>query len=235
MDAWIDFYDSAHSIYVNARHREVHYRRIAEDLAPYVRAGATVVDYGCGEALHAEIIAAKAARLILVEAAPGLRTRLAARLRHERSIEVRAPEGLGGLPDHSVDVVVMHSVAQYLTGDELDAALAVFRRLLRADGLLVLGDVIRPGTSALADAAALLRFAAREGFLLAAVVGLGRTVLSPYRRLRSALGLTRYAEVALLEKLAAAGFSGRRAGRNIGHNARRMTFLALPAGSAALN
>jgi hypothetical protein len=35
----------------------------------------------------------------------------------------------------------------------------------------------------------------------------------------------------MLAKLAAAGFIARRAGRNIGHNQARMSFLARPAGS----
>ena len=37
MSDWIDFYDFKHSvIYVNARHRDVHYRTIAEDIRAYV-------------------------------------------------------------------------------------------------------------------------------------------------------------------------------------------------------
>jgi hypothetical protein len=51
-------------------------------------------------------------------------------------------------------------------------------------------------------------------------------MLSDYWRLRSSLGLTRYAELAMIEKLTAAGFSVRRAESNIGHNQARMTFLA---------
>src|SRR5262249_39892035 len=174
MREWIDFYDSAHSIYVNARHRDVHFRRLASDLAAYVRPGAVVLDYGCGEALHADIVAAKAERLILAEPAPGVRARLAARWAGERNIEVCAPERVARLDDHSVDVVIMHSVAQYLTGEELDTALASFRRLLKPDGLLVLGDVISPDTSAASDALALLRFGAHEGFFFAALVVLAR-------------------------------------------------------------
>jgi hypothetical protein len=54
MGDWIAFWDSEHSIYVNARHRDVHYRRIAQDICAYVPAGAAVLDYGCGEALHAD-------------------------------------------------------------------------------------------------------------------------------------------------------------------------------------
>jgi SAM-dependent methyltransferase len=232
MDDWIDFYDSAHTIYVNARHRDLHFLRIARDLARHVPPGATVLDYGCGEALHADIIAAQAARLILVEPAPGVRARLAERWRGAGKISVQGPEETAALPDRSIDLVIMHSVAQYLTADEFDAALALFRRLLRPGGLLLLGDVIRPQTSALTDALALLRFGARSGFFFAALIGLVRTVLSPYWRLRSALGLTRYDEREMVAKLAAAGFSATRAPANIGHNPARMTFLARPENSA---
>ena len=235
MRAWIDFYDSAHSIYVNARHRDIHFLRLASDLAAYVRPGAVVLDYGCGEALHADIVAAEAERLILVEPAPGVRARLTARWTNAPKIEVCGPERIAHIDDHSVDLIIMHSVAQYLTGPELDAVLALFRRLLRPVGMLVLGDVIDPKTSAASDAVALLRFGARDGFFFAAVAGLARTVLSSYRRLRSSLGLTRYGEKAMIDKLEAAGFTARRAGENIGHSRARMTFLALPAGSAALN
>jgi SAM-dependent methyltransferase len=235
MDGWINFYDSAHSIYVNARHRDIHYRRLAEDFSQYVRPGAAVLDYGCGEALHADIVAEKAGRLILIEPAPGVRARLSARFGQNAKIEASEPERLAALPDHSIDLVIMHSVAQYLTPKELDATLARLRRLLRSDGLFVLGDVIPSRTSALHDVTALLRFGARDGFFFAAIGGLARTTLSSYRQLRSSLGFTRYDETALIEKLAAAGFTARRAGHNIGHNPSRMTFLALPAGSAAWN
>jgi SAM-dependent methyltransferase len=235
MRDWIDFYDSAHPIYVNAHHRDVHFRRLADDLAAYVRLGAVVLDYGCGEALHADIVAAQAERLILVEPAPGVRARLATRWADEANIEVCAPERVARIADHSVDLVIMHSVAQYLTGEELDTVLALFRRLLKPDGLLVVGDVIDPKTSAASDALALLRFGARDGFFFAALIGLCRTVLSSYWRLRSSLGLTRYDEPAMITKLGSAGFTARRAGENIGHSRARMTFLALPAGSAAWN
>ena len=107
---------------------------------------------------------------------------------------MRAPEEIAALPPGSLDVVVLHSVAQYLSPKELDELLVLFRRLLGADGVFILGDIIPPHVSALGDAAALLHFAARNGFLGAALVGLGRTFVSDYWRLRSNLGLTRYGE-----------------------------------------
>jgi SAM-dependent methyltransferase len=139
---------------------------------------------------------------------------------------VRSPQEVAALPAASFDVIVMHSVAQYLTAAELDALIVLFRRLLRSGGDFILGDIIAPRVSAATDALALLRFAARNGFLGAAALGLVRTLASDYWRLRSRLGLTRYSEEAMLEKLAAAGFCARRAEANVGHNPARMTFIA---------
>jgi SAM-dependent methyltransferase len=231
MGDWIAFWDSKHSIYVNARHRDVHYRTIAEHIRAYLPPHATVLDYGCGEALSADIVAAAARRLILCDAAPTVRAGLAARFADRPAIEVCSPEEVDKLPAGSLDVVVMHSVAQYLTPDELGARLALFRRLLRNDGLLILGDIIPPDVSAATDAMALLRFAGANGFFVAAVFGLVRTVaLIDYMRLRSNLGLTRYGEADVVARLAAAGFSAQRAPENIGHNPARVTFLARPKG-----
>lgn len=229
MGDWIAFWDSKHSIYVNARHRDVHYRTIAEDIRAHLPSGAAVLDYGCGEALSAGIVAAGLRRLILCEAAPKVRAALAARYSGHAVIDVQAPEEVVALPAASLDVVVMHSVAQYLAPGELDALLTLFRRLLRQDGLFILGDIIPLDVSAATDAIALLRFAGENGFFIAALLGLARTVaLTDYWRLRSNLGLTRYSESDILAKLAAVGFSAQRAAENIGHNPARMTFLGRP-------
>ena len=133
MGDWIAFWDSEHSIYVNARHRDVHYRRIAQDIRAHLPAGAAVLDYGCGEALHADIVAETAGRLILCEAAPMVRAALGRRFGENPKIEVRAPEEIAALPSGSIDVVVLHSVAQYLSPKELDELLVLFRRLLGAE------------------------------------------------------------------------------------------------------
>ena len=104
----------------------------------------------------------------------------------------------------------------------------MFHKLLQPDGILIVSDVIPPHVAALTDAMALLRLGAANGFLLPAIAGLVRTRLSGYWRLRTELGLTRYGENAMIEKLAAAGFAAERAPRNIGHNQARMAFRAQP-------
>jgi SAM-dependent methyltransferase len=229
MRDWIAFWDSEHSLYVNARHRDVHYRTIAQDIAAYIpSSSAVMLDYGCGQALHADYIADAVRKLILVEAAPQARKRLADRFQHHRAIEVLSPEQLRSLADRSLDVIVMNSVAQYLKSPELSALFVLFRRLLSPGGLLVVGDVVPPHTSLLTDTIALLNFAIANGFFLAALRGLIRTALSDYRQLRSRLGLSRYSVAEMVQKLDQAGFLAARAETNIGHNQTRMTFVARP-------
>ena len=229
MTEWIAFWDSEHSLYVSARHRDVHYRTIADDIAAYIpSSSAVVLDYGCGEALHADRIAAMARKLILVEAAPQMRARLTQRFRDHPTIEVLSPEEMRVLPDRSLDLVIMNSVSQYVATSELSGLFMLVRRLLRPAGLLVIGDVVPPHTSLLTDTIALLNFAAANGFLLAALRGLVRTALSDYRQLRSRVGLSRYSEPAMIQKLERAGFLAARAETNIGHNQSRMTFVARP-------
>src|SRR5262249_47002099 len=112
MGDWIAFWDSEHSIYVNARHRDVHYRTIAQDIRTQVPPGAAVLDYGCGEALHADLVAASARALILCEAAPKVRAGLAARFAGHAKIRACSPDEVAALPARSLDVPVAHSVVQ---------------------------------------------------------------------------------------------------------------------------
>ena len=226
---WLTFWDSPHSIYVNARHRDIHYRLIAEQIAALVPSPqARVLDYGSGEALYADLVAAASAELLLCEGAPGVRSGLAARFAGNPKIRALAPDDVKGLPDRSLDLIVLHSVAQYLTPETMAELLALFHRLLGADGKLVVSDVIPPHIAAATDAVALLRFGVGNGFFTAAITGLVRTLFSDYWRLRTNYGLTRYSEAAMMQKLAAAGFAARRAAKNIGHNQARMEFIARP-------
>jgi len=142
---------------------------------------------------------------------------------------VLAPDAAAALPGDSFDLIVMHSVAQYLSGGELDRLLATFRMLIKPDGLLVLGDVVPPRLAAAAAAWSLLKCGAANGFFWAAVGGLVRIFVSDYLRLKKTVGLSHYEAAAMLGKLKAAGFAAIRAPRNIGHNQWRMTFLAKPA------
>jgi ubiquinone/menaquinone biosynthesis C-methylase UbiE len=227
MDDWIDYYDSTHTIYASKRHRDLHFQVIARDIVGYISSpDAVVLDYSCGEALSAARVAEACGKLVLAEPAPGVRGRLIARFAPNTKIRVRSLDDLRHMEEKSVDLVVMNSVAQYMTSDELDAAFAVIRRLLKPGGRLVLGDILRPEVGMSRDVFALLKFAATHGFFKDACYGLASTALSDYRQLRTRIGLQRYSEADMVAKLAAAGFTASRAHQNIGHNPWRMTFVA---------
>jgi ubiquinone/menaquinone biosynthesis C-methylase UbiE len=227
MDDWIDYYDSTHTIYASKLHRDLHFQVIARDITGYISSpDAVVLDYACGEALYAGRVAEACGKLYLAEPAPGVRGRLIARFAPNTKIRVRSLDDIRKMAENSVDLVVMNSVAQYMTPAELDAAFAVVRRLLNLGGRLVLGDIMRPEVGMPRDVLALLRFALTHGFLKDALIGLLSTALSDYRQLRSRVGLQRYSEAEMIAKLAAAGFTASRAHFNIGHNPWRMTFVA---------
>jgi len=226
MDEWIDYYDSTHTIYASKLHRDLHFKIIARDIIGYISSpDAVVLDYACGEALFAGQVADACAKLYLAEPAPGVRGRLVARFAPNTKIRVRSLDDVRKMTERSVDLVVMNSVAQYMTPEELDSAFAVIRRLLKPSGRLVVGDILRPEVGMARDVMALLRFAASHGFLRDALRGLLSTLLSDYRQLRTRIGLQRYSEDEMIKMLAAAGFTATRAPVNIGHNPWRMTFV----------
>jgi SAM-dependent methyltransferase len=224
---WTSFWDQPHSIYVNARHFDVHYRDIAHGIIGLLPGpNARVLDYGCGEAIHADLVAAAAAELILCEAAPSVRGKLSARFAGNSRIRVLSPEQVAGLPDGSLDLIVANSLVQYIAPADLDPLLATWRRLVAPAGALVVADVIPPADGVVTDTIALLRYAARNGFLLAAIGGILRTMLSGYRKLRARLGIACYGEAEFMAKLAASGFAAERLPFNLEHNPARMTFRA---------
>lgn len=225
--SWRDFWNGEHSIYVNARHKALHYDAIARDIAALIPPGSgAVLDHGCGAALSAATVARNCQTLYLYDAAPNVQEKL--RLAHSSQVKiiVLSSPALNTLADESLDAIVVNSLLQYLPRDEFERLLDFWHGKLKPSGRLILADVIAPDVSPLTDARALLAFAWRGGFLFAALAGLVKTFFSDYRKLRNELGLSHYAAEDMMTLLAAHGFSGQRAPANIGHNAARMTFIA---------
>jgi ubiquinone/menaquinone biosynthesis C-methylase UbiE len=227
MATWIDYWNSDHPIYVNDRHKTLHASGIARDFARHIKSKeAVVLDYACGEALYAEEVSRLCKRLVCSDAAPSIQEKLAERVAILGSIEVQSAEQTEALTDASFDLIIVNSLLQYLTLDQLSPLLSLWRRLLKSEGRLVIADVIPPNVSPVKDATALLSFGFQGGFAGAAVRGLVKTALSDYRKLRGELGFTMHNEYDFLAMLSRHGFSAERARPNFGHNQARMTFVA---------
>lgn len=228
MKSWIEYWNTDHPIYVNDRHLTLHYRGIAQGIADLVPdEDAHVLDFGCGEALSADLIARKCRRLLLVDSAPSIREKLKARFGGNRAIHVLSPEEAKALAAGSLDLVVIHSVAQYLAKPDFAALVADFSGKLKPGGSLIVGDILPNDLSAMTDALALLHFGFEGGFLVPAFLGLVKTALSDYRKIRAELGLTHYEETEMLALLEKAGLTARRLEKNLGHNQARMAFGAV--------
>jgi ubiquinone/menaquinone biosynthesis C-methylase UbiE len=229
LSGWRAFFDGEHSIYVSERHKLLHARNISRGLIAHLPLkGAAMLDFGCGEALHADALALQCGRLWLCDTSPSLREQLATRFASSPHVTPIAPETLAlGIADDSLDMVATVSVLQYMSRDELRAALHLWRDKLKPGGKLVIADVIPPDVGMAQDTLALLRFGFQGGFLVAALAGLIRTALSDYRKIREKLGLTMYVQGEIEAIIMDADFADvMRADENIGHNQARMTFTA---------
>lgn len=227
---WARFFGRDHTIYVSPRHLEAHFERIGADIQALLadRDAPRVLDYGCGDALAAPALAAAGVHLTLFDAVPAVAARLKSRFGDGVNPRILDDAAFQALPRESVDVVLMNSVAQYLSRDALGRLLDRFRGLLAPGGEIILGDIVPPQAGMRADVGALLTSAARHGFLGAAITGLVRTAFSDYRRLRRELGLTTYDEAEIIALCEDHGLLAVRAPRNIGFNQHRMTLRARP-------
>jgi SAM-dependent methyltransferase len=228
MKSWLDFWNAPNAIYASDRHRRAHSAKVLAGVSGFVPAGggAVVLDWGCGDAVAAGELAQSCARLLLFEPAETTRRRLLAKYSSHAMIEVLDEAKLEMAAPRSVDLIIVNSVVQYLSPQQLAAALALFRRLIKDDGRLLLGDIIAPDTPLLRHVVTFLRFAAQNGFFLAGLASLARNSTSPYFQLRRSAGYACYRPDEMLRVLSDNGFVGERLPFNIAVSQLRCSFLA---------
>jgi len=226
VSCWIDFWDRPNAIYVNQRNLDAHFECLIRDLQPFVPAGGkkVVLDFGCGDALAAERLAEGCSTLYLYDAAPAIRARLRKRRVHNRHIVVLDDGDLRQLEAGSIDLILVVSVIQYMTRDELASLMRFWHRLLKPSGELIVADVIEPGTPIYRDVGSQLAFAWSHGFLLPALAGFARMFFSDYRELRRKAGFAMYRDDEMLGLLRNAGFDGAGLPKNIGPGRHRRAY-----------
>lgn len=228
MKSWLDFWNAPNAIFASHRHQLAHSAKVLAGVSRLVPAGgnAVVLDWGCGDAVAANELAQSCRALLLFEPAETTRRRLLANYAGRPKIDVLDEATLAAVAPASVDLIVVNSVVQYLSRQQFVDALRLFRRLLKSDGKLLLGDIIEPDTPMLGHVTTFLRFAWQNGFFLAGVVSLARNVTSPYCQLRRSAGYACYRETEMLTLLGENGFVGERLPSNIAVSQLRRSYLA---------
>lgn len=228
MKSWLDFWNAPNAIYVSRRHREAHYAKVLSGIRRFMPAGgaAVVLDWGCGDALAAGDLAQTCRTLLLYDRADSTRSRLLSNYAGSPKIRVLDDAELGAVAPASVDLIIVNSVVQYLDRRQFGNSLRLFHRLLKSDGKLLLGDIIAPDTPLAGHVTTFLRFAWRNGFFVAAIIGLARNFVSPYRKLRRDAGYACYTPTQMLGLLDDNGFVGERLTSNIAVSQLRSSYLA---------
>jgi SAM-dependent methyltransferase len=228
MKSWLDFWNAPNAIYVSRRHQEAHYTRVLSGIGRFLPAGgaAVVLDWGCGDALAADDLAQTCRTLLLYDRADSTRRRLLSHYAGSPKIRILDDAELDAVAPASVDLIVVNSVVQYLGPSQFTDALKLFHRLLKSNGKLLLGDIIAPDTPLVGHVSTFLRFAWQNGFLIAAIIGLARNFVSPYRQLRRDAGYACYTESEMLGVLDKNGFVGERLTSNIAVSQLRSSYLA---------
>lgn len=178
-----------------------------------------ILDFGCGYGAIAEALAEQASVVCLWDAAESMRRTAVERLADRpnvRGVDLER-ENPG-----QFDLILVNSVVQYMTPDELRGWLRRWRTMLAPDGCVVLSDLIPPRHSTLADLRSLLFFSLRRGYLLEAV----RNVLRERKRYGAtaqAVPLLHVAQHELQRDAEAAGLTVQFLPENLTHFRGRIT------------
>lgn len=181
-------------------------RRVRESLRP--QATTRVLDFGCGFGHTARELSPFVGSVAVWDGSSRVRQQAAMRLRDLANIEyldLRDP----GQPTvtSAYDVILVHSVVQYMSEAEFKQWLARWLRMLKPGGRLVLSDLIGPDASGLkGEVATYLKFAARNGFFWNALMA-GLREVGSYAKARESRPLLTMAPPTLTQWAADAGWA----------------------------
>lgn len=228
---WRDFWNSQNSVYVSPRYKQAHFAKVISDLLQLLpsRRPLTLLDWGCGEALGAPQLVESDIDVLLFDPVPLPLEQVRQKFLQEKRIKVLTEGALTLLEEGSVDVVFINSVLQYMSQEEFQATLPMFKKLLAKNGVLLIGDIVPANALITDDVLSLLKIGVRYNFLFDVLAGLLRTFFSDYSSVRRKNGFTTYTEEGIIQMFARAGFCAERLRPNIGLTPHRMLIRALHA------
>ena len=185
---------------------------------------AVVLDWGCGDALAADDLAQSCRTLLLYDRADSTRRRLLANFAGRPKFASSTMRSLTRLrPLRSTDRRQLGR--EYLDRRQFSYALRLFHRLFTSHASLARRHH-RAGYAACRPRHDFPAFRLENGFFVAAIIGLARNFVSPYRKLRRDAGYACYTQMQMLGLLGDNGFAGERLKSNIAVSQLRFSYLA---------
>jgi cyclopropane fatty-acyl-phospholipid synthase-like methyltransferase len=221
---WSDYWESIED-------RQQVFRIEARDYSERVRrllkpaANMSLLDFGCGFGHTARELSRDVAKISIWDASSTVRKQAAERIASIPNIELLdldAPEN-AQLSDR-FDLILVHSVLQYMSSEQILAWLARWRAMLKSDGRLVLSDLIVPGAGGVSELLSYLVFAARHGFFWNALAA-GIVEMSRYWKARQSRPLTTAPRTAVESWAAQSGLAVEWLDENLSHRNARATAI----------
>jgi 2-polyprenyl-3-methyl-5-hydroxy-6-metoxy-1,4-benzoquinol methylase len=187
-----------------------------------------LLDFGCGTGHVAEVLAPQVESVSLWDGAHNIRVRTARRLAHLPNIRfLDLSEQADFAAKGPFDLILCHSVVQYMTREDLALWLGRWRSMLAPQGAIVLSDLIGAARSVVREMFDLLWFAARRRVLLDALVEEAASIRR-YARAKSDAPLLSVNPHDLAELIGGDHLSLQVLPQNLGHKNRRLAVLLRP-------
>ncbi len=125
----------------------------------------TVLDFGCGFGHTARELAPSVGAIALWDASSNVRRQALERVRdlgNATMLDLQQADETA--TRNRFDLILVHSVLQYMSHDEIRDWLGRWRGMLKRDGRLVLSDLLVPGAGSFGELFSYLMFALRHGF-----------------------------------------------------------------------
>ncbi len=168
---------------------------------------ARVLDFGCGFGFLSEAVSQHVGELVVWDSAANMRGIAYQRL--SKIENVRFVDLSDGNEDARVtpfDFIVVNSVIQYMTAEDLHGWLERWKGLLNTDGRLVVSDIVTPDYSFIRDVVSYLYLCMRKGALLRSVWA-GVKEIGNYSALKEARPLLKLNQQEIREAASNAGLS----------------------------
>ena len=199
--SWSEFWETD-STYACAKHKKVVEDETLRQQVNFVSSKDVVLDFGCGESPK-ETLAEAVSELFLFGDAQEISKRLFSKYKGKKNINV-----VYGLDTStSFSIIFVCSVIQYLSKEEFTERLKYFRSVMKPGGRLIISDVIPKNMSGFKELLTLLSVAAKNNFLMDAILNLFRMMKGEYGSLRKSHDLTKYDKDEIFALLKEAGFS----------------------------